>query len=161
MPRRYKQDSRTGELVHRQVVESYIGRKLRKDEIVHHINGNKMDNRIQNLRIMTVQAHNILHNQKHPRVKTCIICGKEYEPCGSKRKTSKVCSKECKHQLDILNAIKRKRPINQYSTAGELIKVWDSARDVTNAMGYADSNINKCCNHKIKTAYGYVWKYAE
>lgn len=28
-------------------------------------------------------------------------------------------------------------------------------------FGYNPSNIGNCCNGKKKTAYGYVWKYAE
>ena len=41
-----------------------------------------------------------------------------------------------------------------------MIKEWDSARDVQNDLGYFESNINKCCKNKIKTAYGYKWKFA-
>lgn len=49
---------------HRLVMESCIGRYLEKDEVIHHINGNKKDNRIENLMIMTPAEHLRLHNQK-------------------------------------------------------------------------------------------------
>lgn len=48
---------------HRVIMEKYICRKLRQDEIVHHINGIKNDNRIDNLKIMTVSEHNSYHRK--------------------------------------------------------------------------------------------------
>jgi hypothetical protein len=46
---------------HRLVMEAYIGRKLSSDEVVHHINGDKADNRVENLVIMTRSEHTKLH----------------------------------------------------------------------------------------------------
>lgn len=47
---------------HRFVVESHIGRRLEDGEIVHHKNGNRTDNRIKNLEIMT-QADHVRHHR--------------------------------------------------------------------------------------------------
>ena len=49
---------------HRLVVEKHIGRYLKPDEKVHHINGNRTDNRIENLIIMTHKDHLRLHANK-------------------------------------------------------------------------------------------------
>lgn len=42
---------------HRIIMEEYIGRKLDSEEFVHHKNGNKKDNRIENLQIVTRKTH--------------------------------------------------------------------------------------------------------
>ena len=52
-----------GRQVHRQVAERILGRKLRPGEVVHHINGDKRDNRPENLQIFASQAeHTRWHN---------------------------------------------------------------------------------------------------
>jgi hypothetical protein len=48
-------------LVHRFVVETHIGRKLSSSECVHHIDGNKLNNDISNLEIMTFAEHAKAH----------------------------------------------------------------------------------------------------
>lgn len=48
-------------LEHRLVVEQSIGRKLSRLEHIHHINGDKLDNRIENLLILSPSEHSKLH----------------------------------------------------------------------------------------------------
>jgi len=48
---------------HRVVAEKMLNRKLNKDEVVHHINGIKNDNRPENLMVMT-QSEHLKHHRK-------------------------------------------------------------------------------------------------
>lgn len=85
---------------HRFVMARHLGRDLTPDEVVHHINGNTSDNRIDNLRLMNQSEHISLHAtdmwatgrlrpQSRPRLAegqwsfahaSCIACGTTHRP---------------------------------------------------------------------------------
>lgn len=68
---------------HRLVVESKIGRFLRKNEIVHHIDENKLNNAPENLRVMTQSEHLSLHRRKE------FFCS--IKNCMKKHRARKMC----------------------------------------------------------------------
>lgn len=54
-------------LEHRYVMEQKIGERIDKDMIVHHINGDRADNRPSNLQLMTKSEHHKFHAQERSR----------------------------------------------------------------------------------------------
>jgi hypothetical protein len=54
--------SRNGELEHRQIAIDLLDRDLYSNEVVHHINGRKLDNHIRNLCLMDREKHELFHS---------------------------------------------------------------------------------------------------
>src|SRR3990167_5278215 len=50
---------------HRYLMEQTLGRLLTKDEVIHHINGNGLDNRLKNLKLMTNGQHDRIRELRH------------------------------------------------------------------------------------------------
>jgi len=49
---------------HRLIAEQILGRYLNDDEVVHHKNGKRWDNRLENLEVLFKVEHSKLHGQR-------------------------------------------------------------------------------------------------
>lgn len=90
----------------RYLMSVHLGRLLDKDEIVDHINGNKLDDRLENYQILTVIENNRKGCIENGRVEKlvrfiCGSCNKEFikPKCNThltiKSKKSDYCSRSC------------------------------------------------------------------
>ena len=53
------------------------------------------------------------------------------------------------------------RPVKQYTIDGKFVKLYNSASEGARAVKCTATLICNCCNGKLQTAAGYVWKYVK
>jgi hypothetical protein len=94
-------------LEHRYVMEQELGRPLKRSEQVHHKNHDRLDNRPENLEVVTSAEHGLRHTV-HPITKSCVICHQEFTPHKTKRVRAQTCSPVCKSALLSLRNAERK-----------------------------------------------------
>ena len=110
---------------HRLIAEEIVKRHLNPEEIVHHIDGNTINNKVSNLMVFaTANEHSafhlgspawsndgiIWHSSKIIHVKKCQYCGKLYitkESSHKKISNSKYCSKTCSDKSKYAKNIER------------------------------------------------------
>ena len=107
-------------LKHRYIAEKYIATENQKVSIngikvlnsdldVHHIDGNKLNNDISNLLVLTKQEHAMIHqNEKHKNsciTKKCLNCGNDFKTIKARKETAKFCCKECDKDFKAKNLI--------------------------------------------------------
>ncbi len=128
-------------------MEQYLGRKLRPDEIVHHINGNKRDNRIENLQVMTLSEHLRLHNQNRPPMS---------------EETRRKLSEALKGRF-VGNRNKSSKKVEQLDLKGNVLNIFGSAREAGRYLGDERKNahISDVCIGRRQVAWGYKWRYVE
>lgn len=92
-------------LEHRIIIENYLGRILNSNEVVHHDNECKKDNRIENLVLTTKKDHAILHGlrkghilveMKCPQCKKLFIIRRNQTFYVKKKGNYNCCSRHCR-----------------------------------------------------------------
>lgn len=53
------------------------------------------------------------------------------------------------------------KPVAQYTTDGELIKIWSSQREAGRQLSISQRDISKATRGIYKTSRGFVWRYAK
>ena len=129
--------------IHRLVYETFVKQIPKgKGNHIHHLNGDKQDNKIENLSFNTAKEHSIIHSKKNPTKNYGMIFYNKY--------------------------VKTKR-IMQLDLEGNVLNVFANAADASNATGVCQRNILKVANREPynkkgntrKQAGGYVWRLAE
>lgn len=62
---------------HRLVMEQHLGRSLNKSERIHHLNGERLDNRLENLQLLSGQSEHIKLHISNGSLSVCYWKGKK------------------------------------------------------------------------------------
>lgn len=120
--------------VHRLVWEAFNG-QIPENMQVNHINEIKTDNRLSNLNLMTAKE-NTNWGTRNERIAK-------------------------KHSIILKNRKDLSKVVLQFTLDNILVKEYPSIHQAERETGFVQPNISACCNGRLKTAYGYKWRYKE
>jgi len=115
---------------HRFLMEQSLGRKLYgRREQVHHIDGDKRNNALSNLEVVSPKEHAIRHERwKHSPTKVCQVCGVVFVPHPTHRARAKTCSPACRCELTSRTNRRPAAPYSMYRVGAYPSQVADRKR---------------------------------
>lgn len=143
---------------HIEVAEKYLGRSLTGGEIVHHLDGNRANNRHENLLVLLRSQHARLHawlgavkierldgigaNSENPEISYCVVCGRTLQ-----EKQKRCCCPE--HSALVTRKVRRPTTVE----LREQLKTSKSMVALGKQYGVSDNAVKKWCKQ-----YGLVWQ---
>lgn len=116
---------------HTYVMSEHIGRAIKNNENVHHLDFDKSNNNIDNLVLLSSSAHTTLHNLLD---KSILLNGNIDE-----------------NQIRMIAQIKEGNFIREFKSISEAEAFLGKEKGCT--------KISECCSGKRKTSNGYIWKF--
>lgn len=120
-------------LEHRFVMETFLGRYLSSEEVVHHKNGIKTDNRVENLEVFANHAQHMSAHSKEWNTKAGFFTHRKY----------------------------KRVPVTLYDFQGTVIKEFRSITEAADYYGISQGGIHDNVNGKHKYTKLGIWKKAK
>lgn len=131
----FKDGTRKMFMVHRLVAQAFLNNENNLP-LVNHKDENRRNNNVENLE----------------------WCDNGYNVCYSLNRRGIVTGKRSNPSRH--NCKRTELKIIQLTMDGCKIREWQNSRSIFLDTGMSDWSISECCRGKRKTAYGYIWRYA-
>lgn len=143
---------------------------------VHHINGNSLDNRAENLKVVSKEEHFELHKEKNIRIGKTSFLGKHHtEETKQLLRNYRLGSKHSQEAIEKIREAstgrikseqtrkliseRRKRKVIQYSINNEYIREFDSLTEAAQSIGRTYTAVYANIKGITQVCGGYKWEY--